>query len=388
MEVRIGRAVSAVRTLDGGSQDMAVRRLIISDLHFGSGDALLAAPAALERIEPELAWADELVINGDLLELVFTSLDEAVGAARPFLALANRHVGRVHYLPGNHDHHLVSLAGDERRFAEVLGTPGPTPFRVAPAERLLRSLCPDAEVICAYPLCELDGIRITHGHYIAPHIGSSEWRLMDRLAWCLTGEPSRPNRFTVADYEGLIAPLYELMYEIANLPSGKRAQRQFERWLSGIAAIARAPQRASRQLAGLAHALAGHSDGRESLAPPDAPTARVLRAMQAVCHNLEIAPGTVVFGHTHLPLEGVVTPDGSYRLYNSGAWVWDRRLRDAATYRERAWPGTVLRATGGDVELRGLLADCGDDDLRELLGRPAEPRQRRRPRPQLAAVRH
>jgi 3',5'-cyclic AMP phosphodiesterase CpdA len=362
---------------------MAVHRLIISDLHFGSEDALLAAPAALERIESELAWADELVINGDLFELVFTSLGEAVGAARPFLALANRHVGRVHYLPGNHDHHLVSLAGDERRFAEILGMPAPPFARVAPAERLLRSLCPDAEVVCAYPLCELDGMRITHGHYIAPHIGSSELRLMDWLAWYLTGEQSRPERLAVADYEGLIAPLYELVYEVANLPSGKRAQQQFDRWLSGIAAIARAPQRASRQLTGLAHALAGRGDGREPLAP----SAQVLEAMQAVCHNLDIAPGTVVFGHTHLPLDGVPTPDGRYRLYNSGAWVWDRRLRDTATYRERAWPGTVLRATGGDVELRGLLADCGEDDLRELLGSPAAPRPRRRARPQLAAIR-
>jgi UDP-2,3-diacylglucosamine pyrophosphatase LpxH len=366
---------------------MAVRRLIISDLHFGSGDALLAAPAALERIEPELAWADELVINGDLLELVFTSLPEAVAAARPFLALANRHVGRVHYLPGNHDHHLVSLAGDERRFAEVLGDPPPALFEVAPAERLLRSLCPDAEIVCAYPLCELDGMRITHGHYVAAHVGSSEWRLMDRLAWRLTGEPSRPDRLAVADYEGLIAPLYELMYEIANLPSGRRVQQQFERWLAAVAAIARAPQRASRQLGGLAHGLVRRGSARDSSAPTDASAAEVLEAMQAVCHNLEIDPGTIVFGHTHLPLDGVVTPDGAYRLYNSGSWVWDRRLRHAAGYRERAWPGTVLRATGGDVELRGMLADCDDDGLRELLGAPAQPRPRRRPRPQVVAVR-
>jgi UDP-2,3-diacylglucosamine pyrophosphatase LpxH len=371
--------------IDPGAQDMAVRRLIISDLHFGSAEALLAAPAGLERIEPELAWADELVINGDLFELVFTSLPDAVAAARPFLALVSRHVRRVHYLPGNHDHHLVSLAGDERRFAEVLGSPAPTLFEVAPAERLLRSLCPGTDVICAYPVCELDGLRITHGHYIAPHVGSSEWRLMDRLAWRLTGEVARPDRLTVADYEGLIAPLYELMYEIANLPSGKRAQQQFERWLSGIAAIARAPQRASRQITGLAQAIAGRASSRE-LAPTEAPADEVVQAMQAVCHNLEIAPGTVVFGHTHLPLDGVRTPDGAYRLYNSGSWVWDRRLREAASYRDSAWPGTVLRATGGDVELRSLLADCDENDLRRLLGVPVEPPPRRRGRPQLVAV--
>jgi hypothetical protein len=48
---------------------------------------------------------------------------------------------------------------------------------------------------------------------------------------------------------------------------------------------------------------------------------------------------------------------------------------------------TVLRATGGDVELRGLLADCDENDLRELLGTPAQPSRRRRLRPQLVAVR-
>ena len=133
----------------------AVRRLIISDLHFGSGDDLLAAPAALERIEPELAWADELVINGDLFEFVFAPLEEAVEAARPFLALADRHVRRVHYIPGNHDHHLVALARDEVRLygAQNCATTGAT--EVCSATRLLRALCPTAEIATAYPVCEL-----------------------------------------------------------------------------------------------------------------------------------------------------------------------------------------------------------------------------------------
>ncbi len=113
---------------------MTVRRLIVSDFHFGSGDDLMRSARALERIEPELAWADEVVINGDLFELVFASLSEAVAAARPFLSLVNRHVERIHFLPGNHDHHLVALAGDERRLAELTGDPNPPPFRVMPAE--------------------------------------------------------------------------------------------------------------------------------------------------------------------------------------------------------------------------------------------------------------
>ena len=327
--------------MHGAKSDMAVRRLIVSDLHFGSGDELLTSAAALERIEPELAWADELVVNGDLLELVFASLEDAVAAARPFLALAARHVGRVHYVPGNHDHHLVSLAGDERRFARVLGAPPAQLFGVAPAQRLLRALCPDVDVVTAYPLCALDGLQITHGHYVAPHLGSSDWRLMDSLAWRLTGAATRPERLTVCDYEGLITPLYELMYEIASLPSGQRAQQRFERWLS----------RPSRL-------LARHGPS----------TTQVVAAMQTVCSDLELPPGSVVFGHTHVPLDGVATTDGRHRLFNSGSWVWDHRTRVRAQAR-RKWPGTVLRATGGELELRALLADCDERDLARMVAK-------------------
>jgi len=177
---------------------------------------------------------------------------------------------------------------------------------------------------------------------------------------------------TVSDYEGLIAPLYELMYQIASLPSGRRAQRRFERWLESAAAIARAPQHASRRLAGLAHAVADRDDARRPLAVHDAPTARVLEAMEIVCRNLEMPPGTVVFGHTHVPLDGVATPDGRHRLFNSGSWVCNHRARSGAASGGHAWPGTVLRATGDAIELRGLLADC---DERELAAWVSDPRR-------------
>lgn len=350
---------------------MTVRRLIISDLHFGSGDDLLTAPEALERIEPELAWADELVINGDLFELVFASLAQAVHAARPFLALADRHVRRLHYIPGNHDHHLVSLARDERRLDDLLGvrTPDAAAAGVPPAARLLRTLCPTTDVVTAYPACELDGMLFTHGHYIDAHARSSDRRLMDSLAWQLTGA-TRPQRLTVADYEALVTPLYELMYEIANLPLGQRAQQRFERWLNGAATIAHAPRHASQRLAALMH-LSGHDGVERLLRAHDAPTARVLDAMQAVCDDLDVGLRPIVFGHTHVALGGVCTPDGRHRLFNSGCWVWDRRGRERS---DHGWPrraGHVLRASRGALELRGLLDDCDEHDLARMLESPA-----------------
>ena len=357
---------------------MAVRRLIVSDLHFGSGDDLLRSPEALERIEPELAWCDELVINGDCFELVFSSLTEAVDASRSFFDLAARRVESIVILPGNHDHHLVSLATDMRRLAEATGADPGEPFRVEPAERLLRHLAPGVRVLAPYPICELDGLRITHGHYIAPHLESFGWQMMDRLSWGLTGSPRRTRGLEVADYEALIAPLYDLMYSMANLPAGRQAQVNFERWLVAAASLVRAPTKASRQVVSFVHSLLRHDRREELLQQIDAPTSSVLAAMEAVCENLQIPAGEVTFGHTHTPLAAAAGPSGRWTFHNSGSWMYDRRMRGQAHYRDLAWPGTVLRATGGDVEVRRLLDDLTETDLHAMVGSVSDPKRRRR----------
>jgi hypothetical protein len=210
---------------------------------------------------------------------------------------------------------------------------------------------------------------------------------MDRLAWSLTGEAQRPERLGIDDYESLISPLYELMYEMANLPQGKRAQQQFERWLIGVGAVARAPGKASRQAAGFAHSLARRRDAEEMLEPMDAPTAQILAAMEAVCLNLSVEPGPLAFAHTHVPLSARRSLHGHYTFWNSGSWLWDRRIRNGPAYRQSAWPGTVLRATGGELELRRLLDDCDEGDLREMLGSVPEPRRRRLRLPRRALLR-
>jgi hypothetical protein len=163
---------------------------------------------------------------------------------------------------------------------------------------------------------------------------------------------------TATHYEGLIAPLYELMYELASAPAGRRVQQRVDRWIGGAAAIAHAPQHVSRRLAGTTTAAAPGLD---------VCAVHVRAAMQTVCRQLDIPPGIVVFGHTHVPLDGVTTPDGRHRLFNSGAWVVDRRPRRPQHGRCRR-PGTVLRATGGVVELRELLADCDERGLERMAG--------------------
>ncbi len=370
----------------------ATRRLVLSDLHFGSGDELAHHPVALERLAAELAWADELLVNGDLFELIFGPLHVAVERSRPFLELVNRSVATVRFIPGNHDHHFVSCASDERRLAAITGEdPGPA-FRVPPAERVLRALCPDVEVVTNYPVTTLDGVTFQHGHYIGPHVESFGWRMLDRLSWQLTGS-QRPERLSVTDYEALQAPLLELMYEMANLPQGVRAQQNFERWLVGAGAWMRAPTKATRQVSGLAAGLLRRDSPTDLRENPELPGEQTRAAMTAVCANLDIAPGSVCFAHTHSPLVGASSSDEDrrWRFYNSGSWMWDRRLREHPRYRETSWPGTALRVCGSEIELVELLADLDERDLAAMV--PAAPAPAFAPparaprRPRLAALR-
>ena len=373
---------------DDRSPAAPTRRLVLSDLHFGSGDELLHHPRALERLAGELEWADEVLINGDLFELIFGPLHVAVERSRPFFELVNRTVATVRFIPGNHDHHFVSSASDERRLAAITREdPGPA-FRVPPAERVLRALCPDARILTNYPVTTLDGVTYQHGHYISPHVESFGWRMLDRLSWQLTGS-QRPDRLTVTDYEALQAPLLELMYEMANLPQGLRAQQNFERWLVGAGAWMRAPTKATRQMSGLAAGLLRRGSGEDAYARnPELPGEQARAAMTAVCANLAIAPGPVVFAHTHAPLSDARSTDEAqrWRLHNSGSWMWDRRLRDHPHYRATSWPGTVLRVRGDAIELVELLADLTERDLAAMvpgqdadaLAPPRPPAARRR----------
>ena len=370
----------------------AARRLVISDLHFGSGDELAHHPLALERLAPQLEWGDELLINGDLFELIFGPLHLAVERSRPFLELVDRSVRTVRFIPGNHDHHFVSCASDERRMAAVTGEDPGAAFRVPSAERVLRALCPRVSVVTNYPVATLDGVTFHHGHYINPHVESFGWRMLDRLSWQLTGS-QRPDRLSVTDYEALQAPLLELMYEMANLPQGLRAQQNFERWLVGAGAWMRAPTKATRQVSGFAAGLMRRSTGAELRENPQLPGEQTRAAMTAVCANLEVPQGDVCFGHTHAPIGDAASTDAAarWRFHNSGSWMWDRRLRDHPQYRATSWPGTVLRVQGDEIELVELLSDMNERDLSAMVpARPAvEIRTARQPgrRGRLAALR-
>ena len=107
-----------------------MRALVISDTHFGAwtGRDLLAEEFFLERLAPQLDEVDELIFLGDLFDFLFGSVDDAVGAADGLLRLiAEKMVGgRLVFLAGNHDHHLVHRDEEDRLETKLASGHRPT----------------------------------------------------------------------------------------------------------------------------------------------------------------------------------------------------------------------------------------------------------------------
>ncbi len=90
--------------------------LAMSDLHLGRDLGYLHAGdprfpgnrAALLELLKEAGPQDELIINGDLLDLSMAGLDLAYRDLREFFVLLSQaaRFKRIVYIPGNHDHHF------------------------------------------------------------------------------------------------------------------------------------------------------------------------------------------------------------------------------------------------------------------------------------------
>lgn len=376
-----------------------MRALVISDTHFGAwtGRDLLREDFFLERLEPELEGIDELIFLGDLFDFLFGSVGEAVDAADGLLGLiaAKLRGGRLVFLAGNHDHHLVHRDFENRLEAQlaagrapllsgepspVTESPGPGFFRSFLARRL-----PGVEIEIAYPTYDFAGVLLTHGHYLDPHArltGSRGNRLLTRILWGIaTGGPEDPK--TIADYESTTTLLTEWLYIAAQMPHGTRTQQNVFRAVQRLGRLESAlelPLRGLRRLRG-EEPVPG-AENRPSAYPaasvisPSDPSEHALEAFARVAANLgwDRQAERIVFAHTHQPLADVRCGNGSKtRYWNTGSWIYEPDLgsRQAyARYLRYAWPGTavVIDEEEPEPRLLELLAD-----LNPLRGGPGLP---------------
>ncbi len=401
-----------------------MRALVISDTHFGAwtGRDLLREDFFLERLAPQLDGIDELVFLGDLFDFLFGSVDDAVGSADGLLRLIAEKMsgGKLVFLAGNHDHHLVHRDAEDRLEARLAEGSAPAVNRAGPwfFRAFLERRLPQVEVEIAYPTYSFGGVLCTHGHYLDPHArlsGSRADRLLTRTLWAIaSGGPEAPR--TIEDYESVMTLLTEWLYIAAQMPHGTHAQRNVFRAAQRAGRLGSTlglPVRGAKRLAaelrdrGVGPAeeplpSAEHFDAvvrgeaaRQAREQPvegppwsrplypeptvvsrSDPSEHALEAFAQVVENLGWARDTdrIVFAHTHQPLDDVRSDrDSRTRYWNTGSWIYEPDLgsRQAyARYLRFAWPGTAVLIDDEEAQPR-LLEMLAD--LNPLHGGPGLP---------------
>lgn len=382
-----------------------VRALVISDTHFGAwtGEDILREPDNLALLAPHLD-VDEVIMLGDLFDLLFASSRDAFTAAEGLLDLLRERLQgrRFVFLAGNHDHYLVTRQQEELLELELAGRQAaeqpPAPAGGDSFRRFLERRLEGVEVDIRYPTYTFGGVLCTHGHYLdfyAARDGAVSGRLLARMLWSIAiGRADQEP--TSEDLEATTEILTGLLFTIAQLPNGTHAQRRafarflaverairvgtapvrgFERAVTGFAQrLARSgpsPGPTLRRLAGTRQAqmaaydtamasemqrrrLSGAPGGGElarralgQVVRPRDPYHPAVAAFERVVMHLGWARDTdkIVFAHTHQPLEDVRGPSGAVRYWNTGSWIYEPDLTSHAAYDRylrNAWPGTAV----------------------------------------------
>ena len=165
-----------------------VRSLVISDSHLGAwtGDDLLAYAWAREALRPELERADEVVLLGDFVDLLFATTEHAFERADGLVKLLAQTLAgkRLVWLAGNHDHHILVRRLEsliELRIATGKSNDQlPEIWRASFFfEAFLRRRLPRTEIEIAYPSYRVRDVVLSHGHYLDGEVrGSVSNRLL------------------------------------------------------------------------------------------------------------------------------------------------------------------------------------------------------------------
>jgi len=367
---------------------------LISDLHLGasSGADVLRRRALRERLLEaiEAAGAERLVLLGDTVELRDGPLGDSLAETREFFtALGEAMAGReVVLVPGNHDHRLLGPWLERARGEERPATLDELVAEPHPAVRSIAGWLGDARLEVRYPgVWVRDDVYATHGHYLDSHvtlptIERLSVAAVDRLAGTPTGRRESPH-----DYEEVHAPVYDLVFSLAQGGRGFGGRNGGGRspalriWetiggASGTARTIRGRVLGSAIIPATLRGLEKAGLGRFNTDFSIAEIGRAgVAAMHAVVERLGIEAEHVVFGHIHrrgsLPDDAT---DGApawrrngVTLHNTGNWLYTEALLGLAVPQSPFWPGSmVVVGESGPPELVEVLADV---DRTVLAGR-------------------
>lgn len=371
-----------------------MRTVVVSDLHLGAGHGsdLLRREFFRERLASELAGADRVVLLGDVVELRDTPLAPALEAAGAFFDWLGAAAGgtEIVFVPGNHDHHLISAWLEQSRLRsrrDGLGLEQIARASSGPLGSLARRAKKTgaAEVVLAYPGLWLhDGIYATHGHYLDSHLSVPTFeRLGVGLVQRVLGiDPESIH--SPEQYERAQAPLYAFLHALAQSggAEGALGSNPSARVWAAVSGAGDSPAAKIRSLLLGSVALPGAVGVANRLGlgkfSPDLSVAEIsragVRAMEQVVGQLDIEADHVIFGHTHrrgpLPGASAWTAPGGVNLHNSGSWVWSPGLVGERARGSGFWPGTVAIVDEGSPQLVHLLDDLERGELAERAREP------------------
>ncbi|MDD5748435.1 MAG: metallophosphoesterase [Actinomycetota bacterium] len=293
------------------------RIVVISDLHIGDPKDTLSSlntiKSLIEKLE-SFGFIDELVLLGDVFDFWKAPINEALSRSsvlfRELFSLAN--VGRMIYLPGNHDHHVLMMyytSQLEKNLKE--GNLTNPELRIpmtqeCPVMEALKPKGANVPLFMEYPVHQVDvqGKRIflTHGHLLG-FFERSVWK--DKKSFAGTLILRRAEKLDLEDMEQFLLPFYEMLTLSAFVPGVNSGGYRVFRLLNRM---------------GKAFGLEGAertSDYRNRAI--EQVVAEIEALLNRCCSEM---PDYFVYGHTHrsgtfeLPLSGVTA-------INTGCWLDD-----------------------------------------------------------------
>lgn len=287
-----------------------MKTLVISDLHLGSGRSL--AYVCRELLEPELEWADRLLINGDLIHTA--PLASVLLEAEPWCQFVSGYVGEVALIPGNHEYGLL---GQGRRRVEM----GLSDHVTGECLGLLQHLFPSASVSVHHPRVRVEGVEVVHGHQLIAQVNHTR-------------------RLSLSECDALIGPYFEAFWVISQQPEAMTSPL-FEALIKEMGRIT------------------------PSNSPVIRPLEECLKGMAQMMKRESVPEGRVVFGHLHQQVEDGLC-DG-YLFSNPGGWLLDSYVQQMDPDFRSAHPGGVIRISEGLFEHRRLLDGLSPVDLEKLI---------------------
>ena len=379
-----------------------IHYVCLSDLHLGEEDSLLTnitdegktevsspSPALVRLVECLAALLrgvspkPTLILNGDILELALSTVDEAATVFLHFISLVmpkdDPLFGEIVCLPGNHDHHLWENARETQYLNYIGRLPPETPLKppwhttkifmdMQGKDRLAHQFLTSivqrfdhlkragVEILTAYPNYGILGapgrgcVLFHHGHYVEPL-----YKLMSKAVSLALSRPEpadvyelEAHNFAWIDFfwsaMGIgedLEPIYEATHDPGRLAEitdrlARNVARDYDvpylwpDWTEEHVLKFLLRQLVVKRVAGKQERQQTRHPGEEpALTPAAAEGLRwyleaPLRKQVEVEHGPMPGPVTFVFGHTHKPFQAARDFGGyagKVRVLNTGGWI-------------------------------------------------------------------